>query len=503
MDKELDKKHSVALVYCGFYYIGLSLYCWLTVGDGYVSYFGKGWVVLSVLLILHVMKKGRSITPYILMLSMFLIEFIDLKNSLQTGTPPLTYLVDVFYIIAIILIYNERKLFISTAILSFVFLQFVQYYHTDGLQAYIHVMSDPLLMKMNWGNNSIIFIIALSSIFMQIHISNQLKKETIEKNAEIDMGRQMIEQIIVRIQEGIVRLSNFSSNLSENVMATGRIGKEITKSFSEVTSSFVSQVGSVREVETSTKEVNSSVSFLVETFHIIDEAASHRQVALTNGYKQISLLNSEMDRVSTMIVTNLEIMKKLTYQNNKIEHILKAITKIAGQTNLLAINAAIESARAGEHGKGFAVVAKEVRELAELSQKSAGEISAILSEIQQQTEQVTKHIEFGQEAVYSSRDVAKRTEEVFKGIMEGDDEISRRSVMLGLQMNELQHSYEIIVNEIGTITILTEQSIGVVGEVLSGVDEQQQRISMIVDSFIELEKLINDLRHIAGVSKGS
>lgn len=86
---------------------------------------------------------------------------------------------------------------------------------------------------------------------------------------------------------------------------------------------------------------------------------------------------------------------------------------------MLAINAATESARAGEYGKCFAVVAKEVRELAELSQKSAGEISAILSEIQQQTGKVTKHIEFGQDAVYSSYDVAKRTEEVFKEIMEG------------------------------------------------------------------------------------
>lgn len=503
MNKELEKKHSVALGYYGFYYLGLSLYCWVTVGDGYVSYFGKGWVVLSVLLILHYLKIGRRITPYILMLSMFLIEFIDLKNALQTGTPPLTYMLDVFYIMAVVLIYNERKLFVSTAAISFIFLQLITYYHTEGLQAYLYVVSDPLLMKMNWGNNSIIFIMALSSIFMQIHISNQLKKETIEKNGEWEKGRQRIEQIMVMVQEGIGRLNNFSMDLSDNVRATGRIGQEITEAFSEVTSSIVAQSSSVSEVETSTKEVNSSLSFLVETFQLIDEAASRRQASLTNGYGQISLLKSEMDRVSTMIVTNVEIMKKLNDQNNKIEGILKAITKIAGQTNLLAINAAIESARAGEHGRGFAVVAKEVRELAELSQKSAGEISSILSEIQQQTGKVTENIAFGQEAVYSSREVAKRTEELFKEIIEDDGEFSRRSVKLGLQINELKQAYEIIVNEIGTITALTEQSTGAVEEVLSGVDEQQHRIRIIVDSFIELEKLINDLKQITGVSKGS
>jgi methyl-accepting chemotaxis protein len=87
------------------------------------------------------------------------------------------------------------------------------------------------------------------------------------------------------------------------------------------------------------------------------------------------------------------MIAELERQSEEIGKIVHAVTRIADQTNLLALNAAIEAARAGEHGKGFAVVADEVRNLAEISEKSARGIQEVVNEIQNQVKVVSADTE--------------------------------------------------------------------------------------------------------------
>jgi len=132
-------------------------------------------------------------------------------------------------------------------------------------------------------------------------------------------------------------------------------------------------------------------------------ANERAEVSLRRVHEVVALAKSTTIDIEALIkgvgetaVANLESAKKigeLERQSEEISKIVQAVTRIADQTNLLALNAAIEAARAGEHGKGFAVVADEVRNLAEISEKSARGIQEVVNEIQNQVKVVASDTE--------------------------------------------------------------------------------------------------------------
>ena len=137
----------------------------------------------------------------------------------------------------------------------------------------------------------------------------------------------------------------------------------------------------------------------------------------SEGMESAGSVISEVTGLTDEVTHASAVIKRLEEDSSNIGTVLVLIRDIAEQTNLLALNAAIEAARAGEHGRGFAVVADEVRILAGKTQQATTEIQSIIEELQQRARNAVQVMENGQERVDSTQVQAGRVNEIFNGIV--------------------------------------------------------------------------------------
>jgi methyl-accepting chemotaxis protein len=137
--------------------------------------------------------------------------------------------------------------------------------------------------------------------------------------------------------------------------------------------------------------ISSDIHKTENSFREVTIKTSSAAASAKETFQAVSDTNTEISNLSELIVSTTDSISELDSNVNDITMVVNLIKDIADQTNLLALNAAIEAARAGEHGRGFAVVADEVRKLAERTQKATGEISITIQNLQQQANSISEN----------------------------------------------------------------------------------------------------------------
>jgi methyl-accepting chemotaxis protein len=184
----------------------------------------------------------------------------------------------------------------------------------------------------------------------------------------IQQVQQSIVQVVTTVQNSMHKLAEASSQISQSASTVARYTDQAHHSTDQVSAAITEMTATVQEVAT-------NAGGAADAAQSADQNAHQGLKIMDNTLDAINQLNTEVNRVGTA-------MTQLETDTNRIGGVLDVIKNVAEQTNLLALNAAIEAARAGEQGRGFAVVADEVRSLAKRTQDSTAEIQQIIEAVQ-------------------------------------------------------------------------------------------------------------------------
>lgn len=210
----------------------------------------------------------------------------------------------------------------------------------------------------------------------------------------------------------------------------------------------------MQEMAIGIQQVAETASTVSDAADVMGQEAAQGNDSLNRVMSQMTIINDSSDHVEKQV-------RILGEQSQQIGNIVDVITSIADQTNLLALNAAIEAARAGEQGKGFAVVADEVRKLAEQSKQSADQIAALILSIQHDTTNVIQAISSNTKETAAGMEVVDETKEAFQKIMQSIDGVS---------------------TQLHDISAVTEQMSASIEEVTASTEEMARIASKATDS---------------------
>jgi len=236
---------------------------------------------------------------------------------------------------------------------------------------------------------------------------------TTDFNKMIDGLREVIWKITIESQN----LSASSEQLLASSEQSNQTTNQVVMAIQEIASGADSQLKSTEESAKAMEEMASGIQRIAEFSSEVSESSIEASSQAEQGNRAIQKAVDQMGLIRSSVSESSHVVKKLGVRSQEIGKIVDVIMDISSQTNLLALNAAIEAARAGEHGRGFAVVADEVRKLAEQSKQSADQIVTIIHQVQIDTDLAIVSMEKGSQEVRNGTSVMQEAGESFAKII--------------------------------------------------------------------------------------
>ncbi|HAL56251.1 MAG TPA: hypothetical protein DCP63_07205 [Bacteroidetes bacterium] len=288
----------------------------------------------------------------------------------------------------------------------------------------------------------------------------------------LDRFLQTIRQTVRQLVDIAASVSNATAEISASTDAMAAAADEQSMQATHVSAS-------VEEMSKTVLENSRSASLTAETAGTAKKAAEH-------GGSVVEETIAGMRRIAQVVDRSADTVKTLGKSSDQIGEIVLVIEDIADQTNLLALNAAIEAARAGEQGRGFAVVADEVRRLAERTTKATKEIADMIRRIQHDTAEAVRSMEQGTEEVSKGIKLADAAGNSLLEIVEISQRVTDMITHIASASEQQAGASESIAKSVLQISMVTQESasgiqqIARTAEELNGLTDTLQRL---IDKF--------------------
>lgn len=295
--------------------------------------------------------------------------------------------------------------------------------------------------------------------------------------------------------KAVENFKNLILSIKAAVDTTASAAIEISSSTEQMTSGATESTNQTSEVVQSIEQMTLTIYETTKNVNTVATKTRNAEIIATDS--QHAMLESirGMNRIVEIVEDSSNIISDLGSSSTEIGEIIEVIEEIADQTNLLALNAAIEAARAGEQGRGFAVVADEVRKLAEKTTKATKEISEKIKDIQKDTMKAVASMKNGTTEAKNGKVVIEKAGDEFRNIVENTKEISDLINQVASGSEQLNISSDEIRKSINSISNATRESAGAIQQVAVAAEDLSnltERLHSLIESFkVDSSKHLN------------
>lgn len=324
-------------------------------------------------------------------------------------------------------------------------------------------------------------------------INVKSKDEIAQLSNSFNMMIESLRNLILTVRNTGENLASSSQEMLAGTEQTTLATQEVSASIDEISSGAEVQLKQVQDSADAMKEVSEGIQVIANTTSSMSTSSEVMTTKAKVGEKNINKAVTQMKTIEQNVSSTSHSIKNLDQRSKEIEKIVVAITDISSQTNLLALNAAIEAARAGEHGKGFAVVADEVRKLAEESNQSANQITQLIQSIQTDTLATVDQMRTVSEDVVNGVNIIEETGTAFKDILESAQEVASQVQEVSAVSEQIAAGTKQVTVAFNEVNSITKNATSKTQTVAGLAEEQSASMEEIAASAESLSKLAEDL----------
>lgn len=340
---------------------------------------------------------------------------------------------------------------------------------------------------------------------MNVIASGDLSEEPLQTNLR-DETAHLVEATNT-MSENTRELLNQISEVSQIVSSQS---EELTQSASEVragteqVASTMEELASGAETQANTSSELSNIMGMFQTKvgsandsgELIQERSSNVLQLTAKGSELMTTSSEQMAKINQIVRDSVQKVENLDNQSQEISNLVSVIKAIADQTNLLALNAAIEAARAGEQGKGFAVVADEVRKLAEQVAFSVNDITEIVANIQTESSTVVDSLRIGFAEVEHGTKQIETTEATFNEITDAVSEMAGNITSISDNLREIASGSEEMNGSVQEIAAVSEEAAAGIEETAASAEQASSSMEEVAGSSDQLSRLAEELNEM-------